>query len=88
MMAYKFCAHEKHGGICERKGAFCNPACPYEEIKELAPVVHGTWDIIERIIENAICSNCGRHFQSYYEAYFFCPNCGARMDGGAKDTDE
>ena len=49
---------------------------------DVAPVVHGRWDITEGMIENAVCSNCGRHFQSYYEAYHYCPNCGAKMDGG------
>lgn len=47
---------------------------------DVAPVVHGKWKITQKIIENAVCSNCGRHFQSYYEAYRYCPNCGAKMD--------
>lgn len=51
----------------------------------VAPIVHGRWDITEGIIENAVCSNCGRHFQSYYEAYHYCPNCGARMDEAEPD---
>ena len=51
---------------------------------DVAPMVHGRWKVIEGTIENAVCSNCGRHFQSYYEAYHFCPNCGAKMDGGAE----
>ena len=51
---------------------------------DVAPMVHGRWKVIEGTIENALCSNCGRHFQSYYEAYHFCPNCGAKMKGGAE----
>lgn len=48
---------------------------------DVAPVVHGRWNVIEgRRLDNAICSNCGRRFQAYYEAYRFCPNCGAKMD--------
>lgn len=49
---------------------------------DVAPVVHGRWDVVEGRIENAICSKCGRHFQSYYEEYSYCPHCGAKMDGG------
>lgn len=49
---------------------------------DVAPVRHGKWTITEGMIENAVCSNCGRHFQSYYEEYHYCPNCGCRMDGG------
>lgn len=47
---------------------------------DVAPVVHGRWTITKARLENAVCSNCGRHFQSYYEAYRYCPNCGAKMD--------
>ena len=50
---------------------------------DVAPVVHGRWNVVEGMIENAVCSICGRHFQSYYEAYHYCPYCGAKMDGGA-----
>ena len=54
---------------------------------DVAPVRHGRWNVVEgRRLDNAICSNCGRHFQAYYEGYSFCPNCGAKMDGGARDV--
>ena len=56
---------------------------PAGTIIDVAPVVHGRWDVVEgRRLDNAICSNCGRRFQAYYEEYHFCPNCGAKMDGG------
>ncbi len=82
-MTYKFCAHEKHGGFCERKGTFCNPACPYEEIKELTPVVHGMWELRHG---SWYCSNCGRGYKIKCGVvpacqHDYCPNCGARMDG-------
>lgn len=48
---------------------------------DVAPVRHGRWGITKPAIENAVCSCCGKHFQSYYEAYSYCPNCGAKMDG-------
>ena len=51
---------------------------------DVAPMVHGRWKVIEGTVENAVCSNCGRHFQSYYEAYHFCPTCGAKIVGGAE----
>ena len=59
----------------------------YTPTADVAPVVNGRWKVIEGTIENAVCSNCGRHFQSYYEAYHYCPNCGARMDLGDKNND-
>lgn len=89
----KFCIHEKHGGICERTETFCNPACPYEEIKELAPVVHGTWELRQEgpFVSVYRCSVCGRQesignsilYDSaamMVEKYPYC-HCGARMDG-------
>ena len=53
---------------------------------DVIPVVHGRWNVVEgRMVDNAICSKCSRRFQKYYEAYRFCPNCGAKMDGGETD---
>lgn len=83
-MAYKFCVHEKHGGFCERTETFCNPACPYEEIKELAPVVHGTWmhEETEGGFHIWRCSRCGRGMNNNPEGIdLYCYHCGARMDG-------
>lgn len=51
---------------------------------EATPVVHGHW--IE--CEGTVCSVCNKHFftdgplaVANYKANY-CPNCGARMDGG------
>ena len=59
--------------------------CAYKEISNLptadvAPVVHGEW--IELHEENGhevgTCSHC-RHVRIVDN---YCPNCGAKMDGG------
>lgn len=40
----KFCIHEQHAGICDKTGSYCNEGvCPYEEMVDYAPVVHGRW---------------------------------------------
>lgn len=49
---------------------------------DVAPVVHGRWLDNE---DYMFCSICG--IQWYYcdndtETFNYCPNCGARMDGG------
>lgn len=32
---------------------------------DVAPVRHGRWNVVEGLrLDNAICSNCGRHFQA------------------------
>ena len=63
---------------------------------DVAPVVHGEWlekgtihdenaDVIDEW-QTALCSVCNKYHTTPYSYYFtdynFCPNCGARMDGG------
>ena len=52
---------------------------------DVAPVVHGQWG------DNGIpgsmlrgCSVCG--FTCGASSFFYCPSCGARMDGGNDDA--
>lgn len=53
---------------------------------DVAPVVHGRW--IERQAPHAIggvsakCSVCGKSVQYLGNPLNYCPNCGAKMDGG------
>lgn len=67
--------------------------CVYElrdiPAADVATVVHGKWMYEER--ENSLlfwihCSVCGWKSldQSVSLAYHYCPNCGAKMDGGEK----
>ena len=55
---------------------------------DVVPVVHGKW------IESAnfdtgfwVCSKCRFASEAIaaHKLYGYCPNCGARMDGGAVD---
>lgn len=39
---------------------------------------YGQWIITSGITENAVCSNCSKVFQAYYEQYAYCPNCGSK----------
>ena len=53
---------------------------------DYAPVVHGYWRNCGQISRTQWlhrCSLCGCP-QDY--AHKFCPNCGAKMDGGGKDV--
>lgn len=65
---------------------------------DVAPVVHGRWKAqmdsersgfqfltLPDHIVGYICSNCGEEAIEYIDDYFlpdYCPNCGAKMDGG------
>lgn len=50
--------------------------------------VHGEWKFTVRMADGGVgkCSICGKEivFNSFrrHTSYHFCPNCGARMDGG------
>lgn len=55
---------------------------------DVAPVVHGWWNA------NEICSLCGEKSTEGLDATIwnywlpnYCPNCGAKMDGGAINDD-
>ena len=51
---------------------------------DVAPVVHGRWgDDGSGII---ICSECGRGYSLIPRYTHYCPNCGAKMDGGDRDA--
>ena len=50
---------------------------------DVAPVVHGRWKASSVLLE---CQNCGEIYSRLGgnggKAWNYCPNCGARMDGG------
>lgn len=77
----------------------CGDECDIEFVKwddiekaptiDAAPVVHGRWDKpVEHGLPYAanhlgvVCSYCCKWSDNDYN---YCPNCGAKMDGGASD---
>lgn len=61
-----------------------------EPAADVAPVVHGRWEFIaNEYCSTAHCSNCGKGQGLYINGrkpdWNYCPNCGARMDGGNGD---
>lgn len=68
----------------------CHPESPCEyqnadiAMPTIDPVKHGRWETEVRTIQGYkipffACSNCGKNA---VEEYRYCPNCGARMEGG------
>lgn len=47
---------------------------------DVAPVVHGRWDIMDGYKARRACSVCGWDVPEYGKFYSYCPNCGAKMD--------
>ena len=56
---------------------------------DVAEVVHGRWikdDFLSDDVNNAEkCSQCGELIGWFGNLPNYCPNCGARMDGGNDD---
>ena len=57
---------------------------------DVAPVVHSYWEHkITNDEENiGICHNCKYPVNWFWEQTKYCPNCGAKMDGGADHEDD
>ena len=51
----------------------------------VAPVVHGRWLTHSDRPDSLICSVCKCGFDMWkHDQHNYCPNCGAKMDGGAE----
>lgn len=54
---------------------------------DVAPVVHGRWEFLgpNRFIKECMCGTCSvcKVRSKYIVNTVLCPNCGAKMDGGA-----
>lgn len=51
---------------------------------DAVPVVHGRWNNMDGYKTRKVCSECGWDVPEYGKFYSYCPNCGAKMDGGAE----
>ena len=71
--------------------------CPLPDVREIK---HGRNITEMNPVDEFVCSECGfmlcdfteiridedTHYNSYHECYIkYCPNCGAKMDGGEND---
>lgn len=75
---------EKH---CRCSNEYCDKeSCPIwkSPAADVAPVVHGRWLDAGRGIK--ACSNCNHGIKEHMACVnHYCPNCGARMDGGVSE---
>ena len=82
----------KKDEYCENYCRCSNEYCDKESCSiwkvpaaDVAPVRHGQWrchgdcGVTE-------CSVCGWSIEEYVGDYAYCPNCGAKMDGGVDDA--
>ena len=52
---------------------------------DVAPVVYARWNSMDGYKTRKVCSECGWDVPEYGKFYSYCPNCGAKMDGGAEN---
>ena len=58
-------------------------------IADVAPVRHGKWKTNSDRPDTLICSICKCGFDMWkHDPHNYCPNCGAKMDGGADSGDK
>lgn len=48
---------------------------------DVVPVRHGEWQEINGIFRCSLCEYSFEH-EGYQHFFNYCPNCGAKMDGG------
>lgn len=76
---------EKWNNILAERSAFKYDITQMPTI-DAVPVVHGEWDCNAGL---PTCTVCGKMPREFYidgsEKWPFCPNCGAKMDGGKDD---
>ena len=80
-----------HAELCEKSEMLIgfsrdNPAyCSmFLNSADVAPVRHGRWGTHSDRPDSLICSVCNCGFDMWkHDPHDYCPNCGAKMDGGA-----
>lgn len=80
--------------FCYGKKDFCENTdlcieCPHFATADVAPVMHGRWEVYFDGKE-LMCSSCKATFwdEEQNRGSNYCPNCGAKMDGGADHEDD
>ena len=70
-------------------GCFSNMISAYDVIMlptaDVAPVVHGRWIEKDKYTFGVMydCSICGDRILDNGHSWNYCPNCGAKMNGGS-----
>lgn len=69
-------------------GNVCRRAIERILTADVAPVRHGRWIEQEKYTFGVMydCSICGDRILDNGHSWNYCPNCGAKMDGGADNA--
>ena len=95
--AYKAC-EAYFSGVCVYDVSASEVINDFENVidavptADVVPIRHGRWISLDDYFEDAQCSECGDalvigdcSFNDFCECYNYCPNCGAKMDGGEEN---
>ena len=85
------CKRCYHNYVCEQYNEnrdLTRTKCDYKnshfiDAADVVPVRHGRWVYPIGMAYNYVCSECGKSIGVIKHNY--CPNCGAKMDGGNDD---
>ena len=69
--------HAMYRKICEAEIAIGKT-----QAADVAPVRHGEWQYGDYYDIGDVCSECDWDSKMTHPSYRYCPNCGAKMDGG------
>jgi len=87
------CNEEMSESPCEPSDCFAREVIKTFPAADVAPVRHGRWvdrivdenEVIQPWMKRYYCSEC---LEGGNQSWFkFCPNCGAKMDGGDGNSD-
>ena len=85
----EFCNSINSGEPCEPADCRCMVLIDVQPTVDAVEVVHGEWIMVidENDCECIECPLCGEQFydgdnDTFDKPWNYCPNCGAKMDGG------
>ena len=81
LLKFKADVYDEDGHVLYAVPTGCIVAMPPADVM---PVRHGRWGTHSDRPDSLICSVCKCGFDMWkHDPHNYCPNCGAKMDGGA-----
>lgn len=80
------CGSDPLVGTCTSDNEYLSDRLKKARTIEAKPVVHGHWETNSDRPDSLICSVCNCGFDMWkHDSHNFCPNCGAKLDGGIEN---
>ena len=87
----KAARRDKAIGLCQADIVDVQDLINSQPAAYVVKVVHGEWEFVEdKYCSTARCSCCGQrqglYINGHKPEWNYCPNCGAKMDGGKENV--